>query len=441
MALEKELVRFTRGLRQLGVRVSSGEILDAVEALQLVDLADRNQVKNALRSTLVKDHDGYVLFEQAFASFFAPPEEKKARAQERAMREQEQIERRRQAEQDLPANLTEQQKDTYGRLPEPEKQRLREYVQHSLEQGGANPRFPLTIESVVRGYLNYWRRQMTDPVDVDFTPTGDNELDAMLEQVVSGLGSIEDPIMFQDLKDIPDKDLPWVTSLIRKLSRRLATRISRRYHRSRRSRRIDLRRSIRENIRYGGAMLQLRYKTRKVQKPRLLLICDVSGSMARYASFVLQFIYGVSSVVNGIESFIFAEDLERVTPFFATRRSFEETMFDVINCSSEWGEGTNLAAALSTFLQRYSALLTPDTVVIVLSDTKTMAVESATEQLGQVRRRVKQILWLNTMPKAQWAGSGSVAAFRKRSEMFECYTLAHLEKVMRTEVLKERWQG
>lgn len=436
MTLENDLVRFTRGLRQLGVRVGSGEMLDAVEALQLVDLADKNLVKNALRSTLVKDHEGYVIFERAFASFFAPPEEKKAREQERAVREQEQIQRRRQAEQDLPANLSQQQKDTYGRLPEAEKQKLLEYVQHSLEQGGANPRFPLTIESVVRGYLNYWRRQLTDPVEVDFTPTGDNELDAMVEQVMAGLGSVDDPIMFQDLKDIPDKDLPRVTALIRKLSRRLATRISRRYHRSRRTRLIDLRRSIRENIRHGGAMLQLRYKTRRVQKPRLLLICDVSGSMARYASFVLQFIYGVSSVVKGIESFIFAEDLERVTQFFGARRGFEETMLEVISCSSEWGEGTNLAAALSTLFRRYSSLLTPDTVVIVLSDTKTMAVEGAAERLAQMRRSVKEILWLNTLPKAQWAGSGSVAAFSGQSEMFECNTLAHLEKVMRTHLLK-----
>jgi uncharacterized protein with von Willebrand factor type A (vWA) domain len=183
-------------------------------------------------------------------------------------------------------------------------------------------------------------------------------------------------------------------------------------------------------------MFNLKFRTRKVQKPKILLICDVSGSMARYAGFVLQFIYGLSSIIEEIESFIFSEGVERVTGEFGPGRPFETTMADIINRSEDWGRGTDLKKALETVIRDYGRLITGETFVIIVSDTKTLHSEKAAAILKNMKKRVKDILWLNTLPRRLWNDTGTVSLFKRYSRMFECNTLAHLDKIMRTQMLK-----
>ena len=187
--------------------------------------------------------------------------------------------------------------------------------------------------------------------------------------------------------------------------------------------------------RYGGTLLELKYRTRKVQKPRLLLICDVSASMARYAVFVIQFIYGLSNVIRNIESFIFSEDLERVTPYFRNGSGFAETMSKLMNQSGQWGRATNLHTSLTTFLGSHQHLLAPDVFVIIVSDTKTLDAPEAARDLKEIRGRVRDVIWLNTLPRKEWKELPAVLDFQKYCRMFECYTLAHLNKVLRGQML------
>ncbi len=198
---------------------------------------------------------------------------------------------------------------------------------------------------------------------------------------------------------------------------------------------IDLRRSIKSNIRYGGIIFNLKYKQKRIQKPNILLLCDVSGSMARYAAFVIQFIYGLSAVIRHIESFIFAEELERVTQYFKKIRPFEDTMVELIGKSRIWGKGTNFGASLNTLRSRFPLFLTSHTVIIVVSDTKTLEIERAERELAALRGSVKELLWLNTLPAEEWKDLRSVSIFKRYARMYECYTLAHLERVIRKQFL------
>ncbi len=200
---------------------------------------------------------------------------------------------------------------------------------------------------------------------------------------------------------------------MKKLSRKLATKISRRYRMSKKVVKVDLRRSIKSNIRYGGIIFNLKYKQKRIQKPNILLVCDVSGSMARYAAFVIQFIYGLSAVISHIESFIFAEELEHVTPYFKKIRPFEETMVELIGKSRIWGKGTNFGASLATLRAHFPLLLTSHTVIIVVSDTKTLDLERAEQELAATRRSVKEVLLLNTLPHDEWKDLRSVNIFQK----------------------------
>ena len=456
--LEQNLVKFAHVLRRIGIRVSTAETKDAFDALSQVSILERTQVKGALAAALVKSYYDRQLFEAAFDLFFVPPEVREERRDVRRERLAERARDLQQAGEDLEEGireggqawaqemfehlrLDEEQKETFARLPEKEKKRLTEIF--SKMQGNPVNSPSELIARTLNGSLEYWRCQLerqkeaSDPLYT--APSGVEELDELVEAVAGEFsgegGRKEDQILHEDMKDIADRDLPRVNAIIKKLARQLATRISRRYHRSSKKDVLDFRRTVRNSVRYGGAMVELKHRSRRVQKPRIILICDVSQSMARYARFVIQFIYGLSSAVQGIESFIFSEDLERVTQNFKSGRGFSETMAALINESRQWGRATNLHTALTGLVSGYNKLLTPDTFVIIMSDAKTLSFEEAARDLAVVRERVRDVIWLNTVPQKDWKNLPAAGLFRKYCRMFECFTLAHLNKVMKGQML------
>ena len=448
--IENNLTRFMHILRHLGVRISSSETIDAVKALLAVDMMDRRQVKTALKSTLAKSPEDRVILDKAFEAFFITPEQKAERtARNRELREKEaqeiqavddelkyELADEDQQSRDVSVPLTAEEKKIYSRLPEDKKQKLKSYLKKQFQSNPVNNPEQL-ITNMIRSSLNYWKYYLKfsgdGPPEVDYT--GDEGTDEVLRDVVEKLRA-DEQLLYQDIQKITETDMPTAAALIAKLSRQLATRISRRYHRSKKRERLDIRRTIRYNIRFGGTMFNLKYKTKKVQKPRILLICDVSGSMAKYAGFVLQFIYGLSSVTENIESFIFSETVARITEDIAKSRDFDVTMAEIINRSEDWGRGTDFNRAITAIGDDYKHLLSKETFVIIVSDTRTLNVEKAALRLREMKKKVKDIIWLNTLPKKVWPDTKSVAAFRRHCRMFECNTLAHLDSIMRVQILK-----
>jgi uncharacterized protein len=442
--LDYRVVNFVHLLRVLGIRVSVAETLDAIKALTYADIASRIEVKAVLRATLLKNMDQLPLFEQAFQGFFSLPEEAKYRREQRQEQDQVQAEAMAQAEAELTyqgeqLDLSIEQKQLYNKLTEVEKKKIQGFLEKSSngQRNGEklDSNFKPIVENLVRGQLDYWKRLLGEELPLfDVIPTGNEDLDELVREVSEDLRKNQGNYLYEDLKNIQDKDLDKVNNLIRKLTRRLASKISRRYHKSKRISQLDLRRTIRASLSYGGTLVDLKYKSKSKSKPRFLLLCDVSGSMARYASFVLQFTYGLSSVLKGIESFVFSEDLERVTDKFSRGLGFEQTMVEVMNKSGEWGGGTNLARALESLRTIYPALLTKDTVMIIVSDTKTLEVNRAVNTLKTMSDGVKDVLWLNTLPRKQWSQHKGVKQFTGVAKMFECYTLSHLERIMSTQL-------
>jgi len=440
--LHHNLVRFVQILRHLGVRVSIAEALDACQALADVDLMHRTQVKAALRALLIKDRADRAVFDLAFERFFAPAEEKKRRREQYRRWEEEQRQKLEQAAEELnetvarwlpDVQFSTEQVATFARLPDEQRRRFAE-IMGRMRGNPVNDPGEL-IARVVESSLNYWRYYMMK------NQQGDMPLENGPDEIIDGVAADfyrdpEEQLLHRDMQQIADREVERIADLIRRLSLTLAGRLSRRYRYSRRRRLVDIRRTIRRNLSYGGAPFKLSFRSRQAHKPRLLLICDVSASMARYARFVLQFVYGLSSAVREIESFVFSEDLERVTPYFRHGRGFAETMTALVNESRQWGLTTNFGAALQTFLRLHRPLLHNDTRVFVVSDTRTVAPRSAAVELAAVRRHVKEIIWLNTVPEGEWDRLPGVRAFLEHARMVECRTLYQLESILRRELKK-----
>ncbi|NMA70090.1 MAG: VWA domain-containing protein, partial [Desulfitobacterium sp.] len=255
--------------------------------------------------------------------------------------------------------------------------------------------------------------------------------EGLLNEVERAMRQKEINYITQDLKDIPPEEWPQVSKLIRRLTRRLASQVSRRLGEGKRGN-LDMRRMVRENLRYGGVLLDQRYRKRRQGKPRFVLICDVSGSMVKYTEFTLQFIYGLSSLVSGIETFVFANHLVNFTHRLKGIQSFEGMVSSSVGeLAGEFGGGTNFAVALEEFHKDYNNLLSKRTVLFILSDAQTLDSEKAAELLQITRRKVREIIWLNTLPEKRWPEVKGVELFRPYCQMFECNTIGHLQEILR----------
>jgi len=453
--LEYNVTRFVHVLRHLGVRVSLAETMDAMAALARVDLLSRGQFRGALRSCLAKSNREAGIFNQAFDLFFTTPEEKLKRQRLRREMREEREKLISGAQQDLmgvmedwqeelPEKiiLTDMQLETYSLLPEEEKERMKEILERMKANPVNNP--GELINRVLQSSLNYWRYYMMKNLNEKEGPriapeaelTGDEEMDEVIQGVAAELYHTPgDRIMHQDMESLADGDLPRVTAIINHISSQLALGMSRRYKRSSRPVAVDIRRTVRRNIKYGGIPLELKFRSRRKKRPNFLLICDVSASMARYARFVLQFIYGLGSAVKEIESFIFSENLERITPFFRQNKNFTGSMTEIVNSSKQWGKSTNLYQSLKSFKQLYGDKVNRETIVFVVSDTKTIAPVEAARQLENLRRKCGELIWLNTLPLSEWEKQPQIGAFRKTAAMYPCNTLSQLEKAVRRHVL------
>jgi uncharacterized protein with von Willebrand factor type A (vWA) domain len=196
---------------------------------------------------------------------------------------------------------------------------------------------------------------------------------------------------------VPD-EMQEIARAIMIVARRLATRESRRYRSTQRGHAIDLRRTMRRNIKYGGTVVELAKKKRKIRKPKIVLICDVSRSMDTYSKFLLQFIYALQNTLGRVESFVFSTRLTRVTDYF--RSSDIYTALDRIAREvPDWSGGTRIGESLRAFNADWALrTVNKHTIVLIMSDGLDTGDASVLEhEMEQIQRRAARVIWLNPL--------------------------------------------
>lgn len=186
--------------------------------------------------------------------------------------------------------------------------------------------------------------------------------------------------------------------LIRELARQLATRPSRRSAPATHGARIDLRRSIRRNVRHGLDLLHLARVERRTRKTRIVMLCDVSGSMDAFNPFLLRLMFGLQQALPGARTLVFSTHVTEITALLR-RRSVPEALRAVGDTVSQWSGGTDIGGALARLnrgiLREGTA---SSTVVIIISDGyDNGAPERIAEEMRALERRVDTIVWINPM--------------------------------------------
>ena len=253
--------------------------------------------------------------------------------------------------------------------------------------GGPQPRAPEPLPASGDG-------QAPPPALLEWL---DEALQAHGEETTASYSPVE-TLTHKDFSAFTAEELDEVTRLVVAIARAVATRLSRRMRAARRSASVDLRRTIRHSLRRGGEIIDLAYRRRRIAKTRVVLLADVSGSMDLYSRFLIQFIYALQHALGQVETMVFSTSLTRITEAMS-EDDLRQALDEVARRVPDWSGGTKIGASLRTFLDRYGvALLTPRTVVIVISDGwDTGDIEILEAAMADLRRRIGRVIWLNPL--------------------------------------------
>jgi uncharacterized protein with von Willebrand factor type A (vWA) domain len=367
------MVRFGALLRREGVPVALVQVMDGVRALEHVDLADRDELQRALRIVFVGRPEDFPAFDRCFDAFWRTPLEE--------------------AEAGIPGPTSSSPPDD---------------APGSMTDGN----------------------QTRDALALD---TWGAEEDAEGGEPLGVPGvSDRESLAGQDFATFSEDQLDEVYRLAVQIARRLARRLSRRRRPTGRRGRVDLRRTLRANLNRAD-LLELRYRRRKRRKTRLVVLCDVSGSMDLYSRFLLQFLFALQHVFGRVETFTFATRLTRVTQHMRMR-SYRHMLRQLTEVR-DWSGGTRIGESLAEFNRRWGHLVDRRTIVIVLSDGwDTGEPDVLANELLRIRRRAGRVVWLNPLlgnPSYEPLTRGMAAALPLVHDFAPAHNLAALRDLAR----------
>lgn len=408
-----KLSQFAEFLRRQGMKVGLGEVQDAARALHLTGFEDRATVKAVLCALFAKSAREQVAFGQCFDQFFVSEEE--FRKNEEAHREAERIEeeQRRMAEEELqfngkPIDLRDDLKDVYARMPQEERDRLKKYAEKYSEN---LKRSPNLYEGFIRSV--FMRSLM--------------EQQMLMEDAAEGsMGADSDAdLLYRDISRFREEEIPRAYQLIDQVTRRINGEVSARRRAAGHSNALDFKRTIRAGLSTGGAFSRLYYKRRRLKKKRVVLLCDVSGSMLQFSEFALRFMKSMSEISDHSDVFLFSETVQKVSPFaLEDMNAFGR----YVRHSGVWGKGTNIGRALEFVMAAQPSVLGPSAVLLVLSDAKTVDLNRADAALARAEKRAGSVVWMNPIPENKWPYLKGVTTLRQHCNMVPCSTLSELAR-------------
>lgn len=485
--MDSTLVDFVKALRTADVKVSPAETLDAMECMDIVGYSDREMLKNSLALVLAKNVDEKEAFDTTFDRFFTfdkfqsslnddsaesadgstrddqgefnPGEgegdsqqangtpggggggggseaaDESADADETGQSDLEPTSRLGQmimsgdrteltigiAEAGRAVGVSEivvfTQKGLYTRkiMDEMGLKELQQEIS-DLQGHGGDPQRKLA-GSLKQG-REQLRERVRDYVEKQFFLHADEHGKQLREELLKKV----------KLSSIEKRNFKDVQEVVYKMAKKLISIHSRRRKTYRRGQ-LDVRRTLRHNMHYDGAMFDIKWKATKVDRPKVMCICDVSGSVSNYSRFLLMFLYSLAEVLPKVRSFAFSSDLGEVTDLFE-RSNLEDAMAKVMR---DYGNGsTDYGQMLEDFKRNCMDDVNNKTTIIILGDARNNYGDPRAEILREMYDKAKRVIWLNPEPKSSWTvGDAEMKKYAPCCHQTEvCNSLVHLERVV-----------
>ena len=460
-------------LRQAGLPVSLTENLDAVAAVKHIPIEDREAFKYALAATLVKNHAHWRAFETVFEVYFS------LRGKEYNLSEDE-------VDGSLEASASESDNDPQsGQMPGQgggqeglTQEQLAEMLYRSLMNFDQNLMRAVSRSAVQRfagmepgrpvGGTYYLYRTLRN-LDLEGVlerlledaESGNQEIDALSHRLLKDeyehridklKKEIEAEIrrrlvadrgveaMARTLwKPLPEdvdfmhasrEEMVALKRAIWPLTRKLAARLARKRRHGRKGP-LDFRSTVRHSLSYGGVPAEPKFKFPKPTKPEIMIIADISGSVAAFARFTLHLVYALNSQFSKVRSFVFIDGIDEVTKYFEGVDDITAAIHRV-NTEADviWVDGhSDYGHAFEVFNEKYGKDVGPKTTVMILGDARNNYHASQSWVVKELESKARKVFWLNPEPRSYWdTGDSIVSEYSDYCEgTFEVRNLRQLE--------------
>lgn len=448
------LTGLVRALRAHGVGVGTSETLDAARAVTVLELADRDRLRAGLAATLLHHEGQRAVFDAVFDLYFPlgvgvpegvrrPPDGGPGRGADPAsLRER------------LAAALAADDRAALDRLAGEAVDALGGYGGSSGAGGWSahqtlarlRPETLLArVLAATRADAGGDREAFTDRLEGDEVrrriETFRQRVRAEARRRVAELRGA-DEIARRALPPTTDRvdflsanrtQLAELRQAVQPLARKLATRLAARRRQAARGR-IDLRRTLRASLSTGGVPMRPVLRRRRPGRPELVLLCDVSGSVAGFASFTMLLAQALHDQFSKVRVFAFVNQVDEVTGLLRHGAADPEGLGARILAEAavaRWHGSSDYGAALGDFQARYGATLGRRTSVFILGDARTNGSDPNLPALRDIAERARRVHWLNPERRAAWpTGDSAAMAYAELVEMHECRTAQQLSALV-----------
>lgn len=337
--IDDNIMFFVRVLRGAGLPVGPDRVLDALQAVQAVGVESREDFYWALRAILIDHHDQIETFDQAFDVFWKDPQ-----ILDHVM--------------DLP--LPEAKPEFRKRKPPPAAQRV----------------------------MDALRQNKTPPPQ---QPSEREDVTARLSP------SATENLQYKDFEAMTGAELARVRRALAQMRLPLKPIPTRRQRPATRGDRVDMRATLRANLRRGGNMTLQRQRAR-TRRPKLVVLCDISGSMATYSRLLLHFVHGLSADNQRVQTFLFGTRLTNITRYLVDR-DVDVALERVGHTVQDWAGGTRIGECLHDFNQHWSRrVLGTGVVVLLISDGLDRdAGAGLSAEMERLKKSCRRVIWLNPL--------------------------------------------
>jgi len=442
--LQKKIVDFTNLLRKSGVRVSVAESIDAFQALDELSLGEREVFKDALRATMVKRSEDIATFDQIFDLYWSAFYDSLRGAFDEAAEgiagnfDLEQLMKQLQEgiqNLDGPLDLSALAKA----LLTQDLSQLEQMIREAAQGAGVG-----RIENMLQ--LGFFTRRTMEQLDSEgagqemrdlaqqLRESGmpDAQVDALLELMDKFLEALRksvrsyteqelqqqnfdymekfrrESLLEKSFYNLTEDEIKKMREVVSRLAQRIKNVLSIRKRRLKRGK-LDLHTMLRRNMAHGGVPFELLFKERRKERPKLVVLCDVSSSVANVSRFMLQFIYSLQECFTKVRAFVFVAELGEVTPIFK-----EKDINDAIEKALDGGDvinvytRSNFGFAFHSFWQNFLSAVDNKTTVLILGDARNNYNDPRAWCLRDLHNKAKDVVWLNPESPSAWGFGDSV---------------------------------
>jgi uncharacterized protein with von Willebrand factor type A (vWA) domain len=386
--IQANLLTLGRRLRDAGLPVGSGQILSLVDALATIDVFRHDDVYHAARASVVTRPEQIPVFDLEFSRFW---------------------------------------RELLGAKPAP----LDPFVPQNTP---GEP--PLPDASKKKTEQRHTPESTEDEKDIFHVSEGEDHSAADEEEFEA---SPDDVMLFSSRETLRRKDFSQCTAdeiaearrIIEGFTWRLGTRQTRRRIRAKHGKFIDPRATLRGSLRHGGIPLELRRQKRKIRTRPLVVICDISGSMDRYARLLLRFVHALGQGLDNTEVFVFGTRLTRITRELR-KRDVDTALTQVVSSVEDWSGGTRIGEAIKSFNYQWARrVLRSGATVVIISDGWDRGDPALLgREMARLQRSCRRLIWLNPLlgaPGYQPLTQGMRAAMPYIDEFLPIHNLQSLE--------------